>query len=104
LPGRPLSKYQGEEEKMGMCVRVITVPDGMKNRDAETTYLPFISPFPPDNNKINCSLAPNVSMHNIVPQTLISGWSLLLLLFLLLRRHTFSVFATPSFYPKLSLA
>jgi hypothetical protein len=60
-----LSKYHGEE-KMA-CVRVIIVPDDM-NWDAET-YLPtyLLSPLPAD-NKINCSLARNLSMHNIVPQ------------------------------------
>jgi hypothetical protein len=57
-----LSKYHGEE-KIGMCASHI-VPDDM-NRDAET-YLPFISPLP-DDNKINCSLARNLSMYNIVP-------------------------------------
>jgi hypothetical protein len=43
-------------------VRVI-VPDDM-NWDAETY---FLSPLP-DDNKINCSLARNLSMHNIIPQ------------------------------------
>jgi hypothetical protein len=49
-------------------VRVIIVPDDM-NWDAET-YL--LSPLP-DDNKINCSLARNLSMHNIVLQMFLFG-------------------------------
>jgi hypothetical protein len=53
------------KKKKMACVQVIIVPDDM-NRDAET-YLYLLSSLP-DDNKINCGLARNLSMYNIVPQ------------------------------------